>query len=94
MENNLSKAYSEVLEILSYMEQKYVDKIPQKLLDLFNEEKNKDYIPNINSNISLAEQGLQRKTLALLAMLNLNYWCENEEEKREMLKIYSENDKI
>lgn len=93
MENNLSKAYSEVLEILSYMEQKYVDKIPQKLLDLFNEEKNKDYIPNINPNISLAEQGLQRKTLALLAMLNLNYWCENEEEKQEMLKMYSENDK-
>ena len=31
MENNLSKAYSEVLEILSYMEQKYVYKIPQKL---------------------------------------------------------------
>ena len=93
MEDNLSKAYSEVLEILSYMEQKYVDKIPQKLLDLFNKEKNKDYIPNINPNISLAKQGLQRKTLALLAMLNLNYWCENEEEKQQMLKMYSENDK-
>ena len=93
MENNLSKAYAEVLKILSYMEQKYVDKIPQKLLDLFNEEKDKDYIPNINPNIPLVEQGLQRKTLALLAMLNLNYWCENEEEKQEMLKMYSENDK-
>ena len=93
MENNLSKAYAEVLKILSYMEQKYVDKIPQKLLDLFNEEKDKDYIPNINPNIPLVEQGLQRKTLALLAMLNLNYWCENEEEKQEMLKMYSKNDK-
>ena len=30
MENNLSKAYVEILEILSYMEQKYVDMIPNK----------------------------------------------------------------
>lgn len=93
MENNLSKAYTEVLLILSYMEQKYVDMIPKKLLELFNEEKDKNYQPKINPNISLAEQNLQRKTLILLAMLNLNYWCEDENEKKEMLKVYSENDK-
>ena len=93
MENNLSKAYTEVLLILSYMEQKYIDMIPKKLLELFNEEKDKNYYPKINPNISLAEQNLQRKTLALLAMLNLNYWCKDEKEKEEMLKIYSENDK-
>ena len=93
MENNLSKAYTEVLLILSYMEQKYVDMIPKKLLELFNEEKDKNYQPNINPNISLAEQNLQRKTLALLAMLNLNYWCKDESEKQEMLKMYAENDK-
>ena len=93
MENNLSKAYTEVLLILSYMEQKYIDMIPKKLLELFNEEKDKNYQPNINPNISLAEQNLQRKTLALLAMLNLNYWCEDENEKKELLKMYSENDK-
>ena len=93
MENNLSKAYTEILLILSYMEQKYVDMIPKKLLELFNEEKDKNYQPKINPNISLAEQNLQRKTLALLAMLNLNYWCKDENEKKELLKMYSENDK-
>ena len=93
MENSLSKAYTEVLLILSYMEQKYIDMIPKKLLELFNEEKDKNYQPNINPNISLAEQNLQRKTLALLAMLNLNYWCKDENEKKELLKMYSENDK-
>ena len=93
MENSLSKAYAEVLLILSYMEQKYIDMIPKKLLELFNEEKDKNYQPNINPNISLAEQNLQRKTLALLAMLNLNYWCKDENERKELLKMYSENDK-
>lgn len=93
MDNSLSKAYTEVLLILSYMEQKYVDMLPRKLLELFNEKKDKNYQPKINPNISLAEQNLQRKTLALLAMLNLNYWCKDEIEKQEMLKMYSENDK-
>ena len=90
MENSLSKAYAEVLLILSYMEQKYIEMIPKKLLELFNEEKDKNYQPNINPNVSLAEQNLQRKTLALLAMLNLNYWCKDENEKKELLKMYSE----
>ena len=26
-------------------------------------------------------------------MLNLNYWCKDENEKQEMLKMYAENDK-
>ena len=91
MENNLSKVYTEVLLILSYMEQTYVDMIPKKLLELFNEKKDKNYQPNINPNVSLKEQNLQRKTLALLAMLNLNYWCKDENEKKEieMRKIYN-----
>ena len=93
MESNLSKAYTEVLVILSYMEKKYIDMIPKKLLELVNEEKDKNYQPNINPNISLAEQNLQRKTLALLAMLNLNYWCEDEKEKQELIAIYAENDR-
>lgn len=93
MENNLSKAYAEVLLILSYMEQKYIDMIPKKLLELFDDEKDKNYQPNINLNISLAEQNLQRKTLTLLAMLNLNYWCEDEKEKQELIAIYAENDR-
>lgn len=93
MENNLSKAYAEVLLILSYMEQKYIDMIPKKLLELFDDEKDKNYQPNINPNISLAEQNLQRKTLTLLAMLNLNYWCEDEKEKQELIAIYTENDR-
>ena len=92
-ENNLLKAYVEVLEILSQMEQKYVDMIPKKILDLFYEEKDKDYKANINPNISLTEQNLQRKTLVLLAMLNLNYWCKNETEKQAMLQMYADNDK-
>ena len=53
----------------------------------------KDYKTNIEPTIPLDEQKLQKKTLIILAMLNINYWCEDENEKKELIKLYSENDK-
>lgn len=93
MENNLLKAYAEVDKILSFMEFKYVEKVPKKMREMFKNEKLQNYEPNIDKNIPLEEQKLERKTLAILAMLNLNYWCENEVEKQELIRAYSNNDK-
>ena len=90
--NDLFKAYAEVDKILSLMETKYVERIPVKMREMFKNEKVKDYNPNIDKNIPLDEQNLERKTYAILAMLNLHYWC-NAEEKQELLKAYSNNDK-
>ena len=92
MENSLLRAYAEVDKILSFMQISYIEKVPKKLRELFKNEKLKDYDPNIDKNIPLNEQNLERKTYAILAMLNLHYWC-NDEEKQELLKAYSNNDK-
>ena len=91
MENELLKAYAEVDVILSYMKNTYVEKIPKKMRELFKNEKLQGYEPNINPKIPLDEQNLQRKTYAILAMLNLNYWCKDENEKKELIAIYAEN---
>ena len=93
MENDILKAYAEVDKILSYMEIKYVEKIPKKMRELFKSEKLQGYEPKIDKDLPLDQQNLQRKTLAILTLLNLNYWCENQEEKQELIKAYSENDK-
>ena len=93
MENNIYKAYAEVDKILSFMDTTYVEKIPKKMRDLFRNEKLQNYEPNIDPKISLDEQNLQKKTYAILAMLNLNYWCKDEEEKKELIKLYAENDR-
>lgn len=93
MENELLKAYTEVDVILSYMEKVYIDKVPKKMRELFRNEKLQGYKPNINPKIPLDEQNLQNKTYDILAMLNLNYWCESEEEKQELISIYAENDR-
>ena len=93
MDNSLLRAYSEVDKILSFMEFEYIEKIPKKLRETVKNEKLKDYKPDIDKNIPLNEQNLERKTYAILAMLNLHYWCNNKEEKQELLKAYSYNDK-
>ena len=93
MNSDLTKAYAEVDKILSFMETQYVEKIPRKLRELFKNEKLKDYYPIIKKDIPLNEQKLEKKTYAILAMLELNYWCANEEEKQELIRAYSNNDK-
>jgi len=93
MENELLKAYAEVDKVLSFMENKYVEKIPNKMREMFKNEKLEGYNPVINPKVPLDEQNLQRKTLSILAMLNLNYWCESENEKQELISLYAENDR-
>ena len=41
----------------------------------------------------MIDQNLKRETIVLLAILNLNYWCETPEEKQEILDELSQNEK-
>ena len=53
----------------------------------------KNYIPTIDTKIPIKEQRLKRKTIAIIAGLNLQYWCKDEERKKELLEVYSNNEK-
>lgn len=86
-------AYSEVYEILNLLEVEYVEKVPEKVRNFFEEERLKEYKPQIKVDTPLTEQNLQRETIVLLAILNLNYWCDSEDEKQEFLNELAENEK-
>ena len=90
---DIKMAYCEVDIILGQMEEEYVNKVPSELRKLFKEQKRMDYSPEIKADVPLADQNLMRKTIAILAMLNLNYWCEDEKEKQDLIQMYSENDR-
>ncbi len=87
-------AYSEIYAIINLMEDQFIDKVPKKIKDFFEEERDKEYYPIIDVNIELDEQNLQRETIVLLAILKLNYWCDSEEEKQEILKSFSDNENL
>ena len=86
-------AYSEVYEILNLIGKEYKDKIPTEVLQIIVQEMDKQYKPQINIKRPLKDQNLRQRTYDILGMLQLNYWCKNENEKKELLKKFSENDK-
>ena len=86
-------AYVEVLGILDLLDEEQKNRIPKKLKEFFENNKNQDYQVNIDSNIPLEEQNLLQETVDILAMLKLNYWCTNEKEKEGLLNLLNENEK-
>lgn len=89
---NSSEAYVEVLEILKHMDSKYIEKVPIKLRLFFEKNASKEYKFNLDKNIPFEEQKLKESTINILAMLNYNYWCEDEEHKKYLLNKYNENE--
>ena len=85
---NTSQAYSEIDEFLSLLTKEQINKIPLKLREFFKEEKDKEYKKQIDSEIPIKDQNLKSETLAIIAMLNLQYWCEDEQEKERLKKVY------
>lgn len=84
-------AYAELLEILSLMEEKYTKKIPKKLMSVFETNALSTYEKHIDVNKPLIEQKITRKTSALIAVLTVQYWCETQEQKQELLNIFEQN---
>lgn len=87
------KVFSEVDAFLDIIDEKYKNKIPIKLRNLFKENKDKDYNPVYDANIPIEEQNIKKETIAMIGLLHLNYWCETEDEKNELRNIFLENQK-
>lgn len=91
---NTRKAYSEIDEFLGLLSDEQRNKIPKKLREFFKEEKNQEYKKRINPNIAIKNQDLKEETLGIIALLNLQYWCEDEKEKQRLKEVYAKNEKV
>ena len=91
---NTRQAYSEIDEFLSLLTEEQMNKIPLKLREFFKEEKDKEYKKQIDSEIPIKDQNLKSETLAIIAMLNLQYWCEDENEKQRLKEVYAKNEQV
>lgn len=86
------KAYTEILEVLKFIPKEYFSKIPKQILEVFEREKLENYTVNINKQKPIDKNSLQKETLAIIAMLNLQYWCPDEELKKKLYEQYSKNE--
>lgn len=91
--NNVSyiKAYTEVNCLLELLPKAYIDKLPNDLVELIQNQSNEQYNIDIDINKSLLEQNFSKKTKDLIAVIKYNYWS-TDEEKQQLEQIFYENE--
>ena len=94
MEDNYPKAYKEVIEILNYVPQESVNKIPQTMLDTFKVKMDKKYDFKIDINKSFEDQNLLDETKAILANIFRDYWATPYQKERIEAKEKYDRQKI
>lgn len=86
------QTYSEIDEFLELLDEKTRNEVPSKLREFFKKEKDNNYHKGIDPNTPIKEQNLKNETLALIALLNLQYWCKDEKEKERLKQVYANNE--
>lgn len=84
--------YSEVYQVLNLLGNEYANKLPKSLLNMLEEKRNINYVPKYTDAQPLNKQNIQKETLSIIALLHLNYWCENEEEKKQLKQMFKSNE--
>ena len=91
MTNELGRTFCDIDIILNALPEEDRNKVPKKLRKLIEENKLDGYESTVRVDVPIEEQELHPDTQAFIGMLYLYYWCETEEEKRELKKLYIEN---
>lgn len=96
MENIISNddriAIAEVDYIIHHMNERYLNRIPQKVRDYITILKKKNIEIYVDPRQPLEKQGLKEFTLYFLMILNLKYWC-NDERRKDILAMMETNQK-
>lgn len=94
MQENYPKAYKEVLEILKYVPNEKVDKIPEKLICTFEHKKDSEHVFYYDKTKNLDEQKLLSETKAILANIYTDYWATPSQKEMIMAKQKKEREEI
>ena len=89
MEYIAKEVCTELSTIIKYMPKEYQNKIPTNVVGFFEENKSNNYSVNINPNNIFDKSNIKKETLAIIAMLNIKYWCPNENLKKQLIKKYN-----
>lgn len=91
--SNYRKAYTEVLEILSYFPDDEYKKIPKEKIDFYKKHMDKDYVYHINPNIELSRQYISEEANAILVSLFRDFFA-TENQKEKLNKLLYQNQVI
>lgn len=91
LDKSFSKAATEVLEILNYVEDEEFNKIDKTFINMLEKCKDENHEFKINKNDDFNSLVLTQKTNDLLAYIYRKYWA-NEEEKKEFDELLMKKD--
>lgn len=83
--NNYAKAYVEVLEILKYIPENDLKKIPSKIIDTLKKNADKGYVYKINKELPFEKQNLMEETKDILSVLFRDYWATDYQKQQIMM---------
>lgn len=86
MEDNYAKAYKEIVEILKYVPEESVNKIPKEMRDMFEAKQLKTYNFQIDIEKTFEEQEILEETKAILANIFRDYWATEYQRERILEK--------
>ena len=87
-----NKRLVEVDEVLKYLSEEDLSKIPEDIRQAIKENKDKEYVWKYDDTKPLKDQNISRDTIILLSYLNMEYLL-NEEQKELMQKIHDFNER-
>ena len=87
------EALVEVLEIINHLEEDEKSKIPSEIVEFYEKNKSKTYIPNINfEEEDISKYNIKNKTREILAGIYIDYLCDDEKKKSEYIKKLRNNE--
>lgn len=92
MNNNYSKAYTEVLEIIKYFPEEEYSRIPKEKIDFYKKNMDKNYNFKINPEIDLSNQDISAEANAIIINLFTDYFA-TENQKLKIKEILDSNQK-
>ena len=90
--DNQADTYSELYGLLCFLGEDYISRLPDGYFATIKEFRNLEYVPVIDGSKTLDEQGFCKDTLAQIALLKLNFWCDTKEEQQRYWEELVKND--
>ena len=80
MKQEYKEAFTEVNEIIKMMPDELVNKIPSKFREILEEERDKEYNPNIQEPLEKCK--LKNETIIILGLIYRDFLCSQDEKRR------------
>ncbi|MCM1230600.1 MAG: hypothetical protein NC489_10740 [Ruminococcus flavefaciens] len=89
IDEETARAYTEIWELLQVLGDDFINRVPEDILRVIEENRDTSYVFKITSDFA---HNMSRKGIVVFAVLNLNYWATPEERER-LSAIYERNER-